>query len=502
MAPELKTLFLNPPSFENFDGGAGSRWPATREIESFWYPVWLSYPAGMLPGSRLLDAPSHKITAAETVQIARSYEFVVLFTSTVGFERDLHLVRSMKEVKPDLKVAFVGPPVQVQPNESLMASEEIDFVVRGEFDYAVVEFARGKPLQEIGNISYRKNGQVIHNPSRPALGTEELDRLPFATEVYKRDLVIENYNVPFLLHPFIALYSSRGCPALCTFCLWPQTLSGHEWRVRSAENVAQEIRQALTMFPQVKEFFFDDDTFNIRKERVLELCAKFKPLGFRWSCTARVHSDYETLKAMAGAGARLLIVGFESGDPQILKNIKKGATLEMARRFAKNCKKLGIAIHGDYIIGLPGETKQSIQRTMDFARELDTETIQVSIAHAFPGTELHEYAVKNGFLGDRPMSDAMGHQLPHIEYQGLGREEMMAAVNRFYDSYYFRPRVAWRIVRKALWDAHERKRLYHEGVEFLRLRAERWRYARRVPSRTSAVAVPAIDSRPRADSTN
>ena len=493
MGSELKTLFLNPPSFENFDGGAGSRWPATREIESFWYPVWLSYPAGMLPGSRLLDAPPHKITAAETVQIARSYEFVVLFTSTVGFERDLRIIRRMKEARPDLKVAFVGPPVQVQPTESLMASEEIDFVVRGEFDYAVVEFARGKPLQEISGISYRRNGQVIHNPSRPALVTEELDRLPFATEVYKRDLVIENYNVPFLLHPFIALYTSRGCPALCTFCLWPQTLSGHAWRVRSSENVAQEIRQALKMFPQVKEFFFDDDTFNIRKERVLELCTKFKPLGFRWSCTARVHSDYETLKAMAEAGARLLIVGFESGDPQILKNIKKGATVEMAQRFMKNCKELGIAVHGDYIIGLPGETKESIQRTIEFAQKLDSETIQVSIAHAYAGTELHEYLVKNGFLADRPMSDAMGHQLPHIEYPGLGREEMMAAVNRFYDSYYFRPRVVWRIVRNALRSSDERKRLYHEAVEFLRLRAERWEYVRRGLRRQPRTAETAVE---------
>jgi hopanoid biosynthesis associated radical SAM protein HpnJ len=480
MGSELKTLFLNPPSFENFDAGAGSRWPATREIESFWYPVWLAYPAGMLPGSRLLDAPPHKITTAETVQIARNYEFVVLFTSTVGFDSDLRLIRRMKEAKPDLKVAFVGPPVQVQPAESLMASEDIDFAVRAEFDYAVVEFAQGKPLHEISGISYRRNGQVIHNPSRPALLTEELDRLPFATEVYKRDLVIENYNVPFLLHPYVALYTSRGCPALCTFCLWPQTLSGHTWRVRSAENVAQEIRQALKMFPQVKEFFFDDDTFNIRKERVLELCAKLKPLGFRWSCTARVHSDYETLKAMSEAGARLLIVGFESGDPQILKNIKKGATVEMARRFVQDCKELGIAVHGDFIIGLPGETKESIQRTIDFAKELDTETIQVSIAHAYPGTELHAQLVKNGFLAGRPMSDAMGHQLPHIEYPELSRAEMMAAANRFYDSYYFRPRVVWRIVSKALWDAHERKRLYHEAVEFLRLRAERWRYARRM----------------------
>jgi len=500
MGSELKTLFLNPPSFENFDGGAGSRWPATREIESFWYPVWLTYPAGMLSDSRLLDAPPHKVTAAETIQIARNYDFVVLFTSTVGFSSDLRLVRGMKEIKPDLKIAFVGPPVQVRPDESLRASDDIDFVVRGEFDYAVVEFARGKHLSEISGISYRKNGQVIHNPAAPALATEDLDRLPFATEVYKRDLVIENYNVPFLLHPFVALYTSRGCPALCTFCLWPQTLSGHAWRVRSADNVAQEMRQALQLFPQVKEFFFDDDTFNIRKERVLELCEKFKPLGFRWSCTARVHSDYETLKAMADAGARLLIVGFESGDPRILKNIKKGATVEMARKFVKNCKEFGIAIHGDYIIGLPGETKESIQRTIDFAKELDTETIQVSIAHAYPGTELYDYAAGNSFLAAEALADAAGHQLPHLEYPGLGLEEMMAAVNRFYDSYYFRRRVIWRIVRKALWDAHERKRLYQEAVEFLRVRAERWRYALGVSSRRGAAAAPAIDSRSRPDS--
>src|SRR6266566_2476346 len=483
MPDVMKTLLLNPPSFEKFDGGASSRWPATREIESYWYPVWLTYPAGMLPGSRLLDAPPHKVTAEETARIAAAYDFVVLFTSTVGFSSDLRLARLMREAKPDLKIAFVGPPVQVHPTESLAASQDIDFVVRGEFDYSVVEFAQGKPLHEIPGASYRKNGQVAHNPPRPELETEDLDRLPFATSIYKRDLVIENYNVPFLLHPYVAFYTSRGCPALCTFCLWPQTLSGHAWRVRSSENVAREVQQALRLFPQAKEFFFDDDTFNIRKERVLDVCSRFKPLGFRWSCTARVNSDYETLKAMADAGARLFIVGFESGDPQILKNIKKGATVEQARQFTKNCKKVGIKIHGDFIIGLPGETKETIQRTLDFAKELDVETIQVSIAHAYPGTELYQQLATANSMATEALADSGGHQLPHIEYPGLPREEMMAAVNRFYDAYYFRPRVVWRIVRDALWDSRERRRLYTEAAEYLRVRSERWKYARkRLPS--------------------
>jgi hopanoid biosynthesis associated radical SAM protein HpnJ len=481
MSSVMKTLFLNPPSFDKFDGGAGARWPATRETNSFWYPVWLSYPAGMLPGSRLVDAPPHKVTQAETVRIGRDFDFLVLFTSAVGFESDVRIVRRMKEAKPDLRVAFVGPDVQTRPAESLRASTDIDFVVRGEFDHPVAEFAQGKPLEAISGVSFRRNGQVIHNPARPLLDTEELDRLPFATEVYKRDLTIENYNIPFLLHPYVSFYTSRGCPALCTFCHWPQTLSGHAWRVRSSDNVAAEVRQALRLFPQAKEFFFDDDTFNIRKDRVLELCAKLRPLGFRWSCNARVHSDYETLKAMAEAGARLLIVGFESGDPQILKNIKKGTTVEMGRAFIKNCRQVGLAVHADFIIGLPGETKQTIERTIEYAKELDPETVQVSVVHAYPGTDLYDYAVKNGYLDSETRADEGGHQLPHLSYPGLGLEEMMAGMNHFYDAYYFRPRVVWRIVRKALWDSHERKRLYEEAVEYLRIRAQRWRYARNGP---------------------
>jgi hopanoid biosynthesis associated radical SAM protein HpnJ len=478
MSSVMKTLFLNPPSFENFDGGAGSRWPATREISSFWYPVWLTYPAGALPGSRLLDAPPAKISQAETVAISKDYDFLVLFTSSVGFESDVRLVRRMKEAKPDLKVAFVGPDVQTRPSECLRASEDIDFVVRGEFDHPVVEYAQGRPLAGISGVSYRKNGEVVHNPARPLLETEQLDRLPFATEVYKRDLKIENYNIPFLLHPYVSFYTSRGCPALCTFCHWPQTLSGHAWRVRSTDNVVTEFRQAMKLFPQAKEFFFDDDTFNIRKERVLEVCAKLKPLGFRWSANARTHGDYESLKAMADAGARLLIVGFESGDPQILKNIKKGATVEMGRAFVKNCKKVGLAVHADFIIGLPGETKETIARTIDYAKELDAETVQVSVAHAYPGTELYEWAARNGYLASETRSDGGGHQLPHLTYPGLSLQEMMAGMNQFYDSYYLRPRVVWRIVRKALWDSHERKRLYEEAVEYLRVRAQRWRYVR------------------------
>jgi hopanoid biosynthesis associated radical SAM protein HpnJ len=468
----LKTLFLNPPSFENFDGGAGSRWPATREIESYWYPVWLAYPTGMLEGARLLDAPPHHISGEETINIAKDYEFLVLFTSTPGFPGDIRLAQAIKDANPGIKIAFVGPHVTVLPEKSLKECPAIDFVCRKEFDYAVTDYAKGKPLEEIAGVSYRKDGKVVHN--QDAAQIQDLDSLPHVTEVYKRDLDVTRYNVPFLLHPYVSLYTTRGCPAQCTFCLWPQTLSGHPWRKRSSDDVAAEMAKAKEFWPEVKEFFFDDDTFNIQKARTIELCSKLKHLGLTWSCTSRVTTDFETLKAMKEAGCRLLIVGYESGDQQILKNIKKGATIERARQFTKDCHKLGLVIHGDFILGLPGETRETINNTIAFAKELDVETIQVSVAHAYPGTELYDQVVKNGFMvASDKMVDEGGHQLAHIQYPGLPADVILSEVHRFYDEYYFRPKAAFRILRKAAFNGEERRRLYKEARTFLKLRSQR-----------------------------
>jgi hopanoid biosynthesis associated radical SAM protein HpnJ len=438
----------------------------------------------MLADSKVVDAPPHKITVMQTVEMAADFELLVLFTSSVGFRVDLKIAEMMKDANSKLKVAFVGPPVTIEPEKALR-NTAVDFIVRREFDYQIARYATGTPIEELPGVSFRKNGGIIHNPEGGVI--ENLDELPWVTKTYKRDLDITRYNVPFLHHPYISLYTSRGCPAMCTFCLWPQTHSGHRWRLRSSDDVAAEVRYAIGAFPEVKEIFFDDDTFNYRKARTLELCAKLKSLKFTWSCTSRVTTDYETLKAMKEAGCRLLIVGYESGDPRILKNIKKGATIEMALRFTENCKKLGLVIHGDFIVGLPGETRETIQKTIDFAKRLDTETIQVSIAHALPGTELHQYGTENGLI-NLSMGDEAGHQLPNITYPGLDEAELVDAVERFYGEYYFRPRVVWRVVRRAIFNSHERRRLGKEAREYLSLRSKRKRF---VDDQRKAVAASA-----------
>jgi hopanoid biosynthesis associated radical SAM protein HpnJ len=481
----MRTLFLNPPSFEGFDGGASSRWPASREIESYWYPVWLCYPAGMLPDSKVVDAPPHRISIESTVAMARDFELLVLFTSTPGFAVDVKIAGMMKDSNPKLKVCFVGPPVTVDP-EMALREPAIDFVVRREFDHQIVKYAQGTPLDELPGVSFRKDGRVVNNPEGGFI--ENLDELPWVTKVYKRDLDFRRYNVPFLLNPYISMYTSRGCPAMCTFCLWPQTHSGHRWRLRSADDIAAECKWAMENFPGLKEIFFDDDTFNYQKKRTLEVCAKLKPLGLTWSCTSRVTTDYETLKAMREAGCRLMIVGYESGDPQILKNIKKGATIEMALRFTENCNKLGLTIHGDFIVGLPGETRESLRRTIDFAKRLDCETIQVSIAHPYPGTEFYDYVKQNNLITIDSMTDEKGHQLPNIVYPGLDRGELVQWVERFYDEYYFRPKAAWRVVKKAIIN-NDVPRLMKEAREYLALRSKRKQFVREQKAASSAAAM-------------
>jgi len=469
----MRTLFLNPPSFDGFDGGAGSRWPASREIESYWYPVWLCYPAGMLPDSKVLDAPPHGVSIQETVAMAKDFELLVLFTSTPGFKVDVKIAGMMKDSNPKLQVCFVGPPVTVEPDK-VLREKEIDFIVRREFDHQIVNYAKGARLEDLPGVSFRKNGGIVHNPEGPVI--ENLDELPWVTDVYKRDLNFKRYNVPFLLNPYISFYTSRGCPAMCTFCLWPQTHSGHRWRLRSVDDIVGECKSALQSFPGLKEIFFDDDTFNYKKDRTIALCKELAKLNFTWSCTSRVTTDGDTLRAMKDAGCRLMIVGFESGDQQILKNIKKGATVDMARRFTKEAHKLGLTIHGDFIIGLPGESRESIRKSIDFAKELDCETIQVSLGHAYPGTEYFEHAKANGLVSIDSMTDELGHQLPNVVYPGFDKAELVHWVERFYDEYYFRPKAAWRIVRKAMFDSNDRKRLYKEAKEYMALRSKRKKF--------------------------
>jgi hopanoid biosynthesis associated radical SAM protein HpnJ len=464
----LRTLFLNPPSVDGFDGGAGSRYQARREVKSFWYPTWLAQPAALIPNSKLIDAPADGISFSDVLATAQGYDLVILHTSTPSLRSDIHFVEALKARKPEVMVGFVGAHVAVLPEETLNACTSLDFVARKEFDFTIKEIAEGAPFSEISGVSYRDpaTGNVVHRPERPLL--MNMDELPFVVKVYKRDLRVENYAIGYLKHPYVSLYTGRGCMSHCTFCLWPQTVGGHKYRVRSVENVYEEMKLAKSLFPQVKEYFFDDDTFTDNRPRAVDIAQKLKTLGLTWSCNAKANVPFETLKAMREGGLRLLLVGFESGNQQILNNIRKGIRLDRAREFVQNCRRLGIKIHGTFILGLPGETRETIRQTMDFAREMDLDTIQVSLATPYPGTELYAQAVANGWLKTDSLIDNLGFQGAAIQYPDLTTEEIYRAVEDFYKQFYFRPRPILRILGEMARDRDECARRLREGYEFFR----------------------------------
>src|SRR5277367_2087005 len=471
----MKTLFLSPPSFDGFDGGAGARYQARREVTSFWYPTWLAQPAALVPNSRLLDCPPHGVDMAETLAIAKEFDHVIINTSTPSLKNDCKVAEAIKQQRPNTKIGFIGAHAAVLPTETLKASPSIDWVARKEFDFTCKEVAEGRALPEIDGLSYRNaEGKIIHNRERELI--TNMDVLPWVVDTYKRDLQIEKYFIGYLLHPYLSLYTGRGCPAQCTFCLWPQTIGGHKYRVRSPENVAGEMAYAKKLFPQVREFFFDDDTFTANLPRAREIAKKLAPLGVHWSCNSRANLDYDTIKSFKDNGLRLFLVGYESGNDDILTRIKKGVTMEEMRRFTRDCHRADVVIHGTFILGLPVETRQTIENTMDFAKELDVFSIQVSLAAPYPGTELYEMAKQNGWFTNKDKTDLVesgGLQQSTLEYPGLDKDKIFEEVDRFYRTYYLRPKPILRIIKTMLEDKDILVRRCREGYEFFKSLSER-----------------------------
>ena len=464
----MRTLFLHPPSYEGFDGGAGSRYQAKREVRSFWYPTWLAQPAAIVPGSRLVDAPAAGLDLEDVLPLGGQFDLAVLHTSSPSFAGDVRVAEAFKRANPELTIGFVGAKVAVDPERSLLASPSIDFVGREEFDFSIAEIAAGRPMAEVDGITYRDNdGSVVHRPDRPIL--EDMDRLPWVSPVYRRDLNVDDYFIGYLKHPYISLYTGRGCRSQCTFCLWPQTVGGHRYRTRSVDNVLGEMEYIKGAFPQVKEIFFDDDTFTDSRPRAEEIAVGMGQLDLTWSCNAKANVPYETLKVMRENGLRLLLVGYESGSDEILSNIKKGVKVERARQFSKDCRDLGITIHGTFIVGLPGESRETIESTINFAKEINPHTLQVSIAAPYPGTALYKQALANGWLSedDDDLIDNRGVQSAVLEYPTLSRTEIYDSVDTFYRKFYFRAGKIAEMSAEMLRSPEMMRRRLREGTEFV-----------------------------------
>lgn len=468
-----KTLFLQAPSFDGYDGGAGARYQMKREVKSFWYPTWLAQPAAMVEGSKLIDAPAHDLSWEDIAHEFDDRDLVILHTSTPSFNQDIRTAALIKARNPGIMIGFVGAKVAVEPDKSLAASEHIDFVAREEYDFTIVEIASGLPLAEVDGITWRApGGEFVRNKDRAQI--EDMDVLPMVSPVYKRDLDTSKYYGGYQRHPYISFYTGRGCKSRCTFCLWPQTISGHRYRHRTVPKVIEEVKYILAEMPEVKEIFFDDDTLADAHDFVVELSGELAKLGFgqkgfdvTWGCNAKANVPQPVLAAMKAGGCRVLLVGYESGNQQILHNIKKGLRTDVARRFTKDAHALGLTIHGTFILGLPGETLETIEETINYAKEIDPHTIQVSLAAPYPGTFLYKQATENGWFdgSDHLLTDG-GNQIAQLSYPHLSSAVIFDKVEEFYKRFYFRPSKIWSIVSEMLRDWGMMKRRLREGVEF------------------------------------
>lgn len=443
----MKIYFLNPPYFPHF--GRGMRWQDTGRGGTLYYPIWLSYAtavAGQSHEVRLIDAPAQNWSRRDVVDDVKSFkpDLIVMDSSFPSLKNDMGVASDIKE-NHDARIALVGPPASQFPDEIL--HNGIDIVARYEYDFTINDIAdkieRGEGLEEVRGISYRADKTAIHNPGREFTSSDDLDKIPFVSKVYKEHLDIKDYFLGSSLYPEVQIFTGRGCPYLCTFCSWTETLMGRKYRTRSTVNVLDELEWIQDNL-EVKEVFFEDDTFTISKKRVLEFCKDYreKGLDITWACNARVGLDYETMKEMKRSNCRLLIAGYESGNDGILKNIKKGSKVEEIKQFAKNSKKAGLLVHGDFIIGLPGENKETIDITKNLIKEVRPDLLQVSVASPFPGTEFYNWCRGNGYLlTDDPNEylDEQGHQKAVVSYPWLSSEEITKAVDAILKDYYMTP---------------------------------------------------------------
>jgi anaerobic magnesium-protoporphyrin IX monomethyl ester cyclase len=446
----MKIYLLNPPYFPHF--GRSARWQDTGRAGTLYYPIWLSYATALLEQeyeTRLVDAPAWNWKIEDVIDDIGTFkpDILVIDSSFPSLNNDIGVAEAVKDIYPAITTVLVGPPASRYAAQ-ILGHAAIDAVARWEYDFTLQELARvlddSGDLSSVKGISYRADGQVVHNPDREFSTSADLDTIPFVSKVYKKYLHIEDYFLGQSLYPEVQIFTGRGCPNQCTFCAWPQTLTGRKYRVRSIASVLDELVWIEANL-KVKEVFFEDDTFTISKERVMEFCKGYQERGLSvtWSCNARANTlDLETMQAMKKANCRLLIAGYESGVDSILQAIKKGITTDQIRRFAENARKAGLLVHGDFIIGLPGETRETIEQTKELIKEVRPDILQVAVASPFPGTEFYNWCKGNGYLlTDDPNEylDGEGHQKAIISYPALNNEEMVQEANEILRGYYLSP---------------------------------------------------------------
>jgi len=439
----MKILLLNPVT----DNGLRLLRVERCQVKtvSLWPPLSLAYCASVLKKRgfqdvSIVDAEAEDISYQKTISqiIQAQPDVLVVQDTTPTIYSDINLVKKVKEELPQTKVVFMGLHSTVRPQDVL--GPYVDFAIQNEPEYTLAEFVQSlvdnSSVEDIKGLSYRQGTQVKNNPLRDL--PKDIGEIPFpARELLQNHLYVN----PMTGKPFTILKTSRGCPYKCTYCT-AVPYNGAAWRSRSAESILSEIQEVVKKY-HVTDFLFHSDTFNLDKNLVIELCRRINEenLKITWMSNCRVDRfDEPIARAMKESGAQIVAFGVESGSQKMLNNMKKGATLEQAEKALETCKKVGLKAITYFVLGLPGETHETIDATIRFAIKLDAHIAQFFIATPFPGTEFYNMAKENGWLNTEDWTRYLHGASDVVSYPNLSAKDIAKRQKEAYRRFYFRPK--------------------------------------------------------------
>ncbi|MBU1289748.1 B12-binding domain-containing radical SAM protein [Patescibacteria group bacterium] len=446
----MKILLLNPPFKKRFS--RTSRSPSVTRGGTIYYPFWLAYTAGVLDKEgfdlTIIDAPAENYNLSHVLEKTIKFQpqLIVIDTSTPSIFNDIKVAERLKKLLPNAFIVLVGTHPSAVPEETLGFSNKIDAVAKGEYDYTIRDLAyclKNKDgLEKVDGLIFRKNSQIIIN--QPRILIENLDEIPFVSQVYKKYFNIKKYFFAASDYPFVMMITGRGCPFRCFFCVYPQTFHSRKYRFRSPENVVKEFEYIVENLPEVKEIGIEDDTFTADRKRTVKICQLLieRQIKMKWYCNVRADLDLATMKWMKKAGCHLLTIGFESGNQNVLNNIHKGITIEQIKEFTKNARKTDILVHGCFMAGNPGETKETLEETLTLAKEINCDSMQFYPLIVYPGTEAYQWAKENKYLISsdyRQWATKEGMYNCILNFPHLSSQEILNYCNRATREYYLRP---------------------------------------------------------------
>jgi len=432
----MKVLLVNP-NYRNVYKYVSS------EATMILPPLGLAYIAAVFKKNnidvKILDLATLNLSNQQAKKIIEKFnpDILGITAATNTIEEAYDLINLLKL---DSKIVVGGPHTSVLPERTLKECPKIDIVVRGEGEHVMLEIAQNKPLSKIKGISYKKDNKIYTNPPRPFI--ENLDELSFPA----RDLLpLEKYWSPGIRrYPFATLITSRGCPFNCNFCV-NYTVHGKKFRIRSVENIMKEIDELVHKY-KVKEINILDDNFTLDSKRVEKLCDELIKRNYDliWKTGNGIRADSineNLIKKMKSAGCYLLAFGIESGNPQILKNINKGETLEQIETAVRLAQKYKILTEGFFMIGNLGENKKTIRDTINFAKKLNLSIAQFQIFIPIPGSKYYKIIKREGKLFAKSWKDYNAFSDPIFEHGSLTKGLMLKMQKQSYKEYYFRPKM-------------------------------------------------------------